>query len=215
VRKPALKPHWIGNPELDQAMRQTLRAKVMWQGLTVEGALSAIQKITTLRSVELISEGAELVAQSFTTVDAHVAEAQLSYRRTYFKTLASFAWGENLDEHEPLAEIAPVTLTSAVTLPVKPIHGTIALKHTWSAPQRRVSLSQDEKPTGAWNRLDLSMHTAWDHFDLAVEVSNLLDHNYTQHMSYARNPFARGDLIYEAGRALRFSLKASFKKRNE
>jgi iron complex outermembrane receptor protein len=65
-----------------------------------------------------------------------------------------------------------------------------------------VDVSLNETTTDGWNRWDLGLDLAADHWTGSLVVANLFNEQYAQHLSYLRNPFASGAKVREPGRTL-------------
>jgi iron complex outermembrane receptor protein len=203
LQKPAGKPWWLGNPTLETALRHTLRGKVTQGPFELEAAVSRVNRYVVLQRASFAtSDSTRQQVQSYGGANADMVEAQFSYSGSWLTQRACFAWGQDRSLDEPLAEMSPFYLETVLSHHVRRLQGPLWLRHTWTAAQRRVSNSQNERATGAWNRVDLGLTAEWQPFTLSLEMDNVLDHTYAQHLSYARNPFSAGDIVWEAGRTL-------------
>ncbi len=45
--------------------------------------------------------------------------------------------------------------------------------------------------------------------NISVDVENLLDYNYYQHLSFLRDPFMANNQVYEPGRVFRITFKTN------
>jgi iron complex outermembrane recepter protein len=207
VRKP-MGAWWIGNPDLNAALRHTLRGRVYRGPLSLELGLSHVADYAELtRSSFALTDSTRQAVESYRGVEAHLVEAQARWSGRWFETRASFVWGQNLDDEGPLAEISPPTLESTLHSPWAMPGGLQPwLRHTWTGAQSRVSAVLNESPTGAWNRFDLGLSGALGELAYSLELENLLDYSYSQHLSYLRNPFSAGMPVLEPGRSLRLRL---------
>ncbi|MFA7331904.1 MAG: hypothetical protein WC326_12615 [Candidatus Delongbacteria bacterium] len=203
LRKPAGKPWWLGNPELDAALRHTLRGRIARGPFECEAAVSRVNGyVSPARAAFATSDSTSQAVQTWRGVAADMLEAQLRYAGAWLDSRASFAWGRDVEAGEALPEMTPLLVESTLRRPLPALAGEVWLRHSWSAAQRRVNTMLNERPTGAWNRLDLGLGATWKSLELALELDNLLDHAYAQHLSYARNPFSAGATVLESGRAL-------------
>lgn len=207
VQKPGGKPWWIGNPELKAAMRQTLRGRAYLGPISFEAAFSRVADYAERAKASFAtSDSTSQVAETWQGVDADLVELQARYASRFAGLRTGFVWGRNLDAEEPLSEISPFFVETTLNSPRLPLGATAWVRHVWTAPQRRVSATLAEAPTGAWNRIDLGLETELRQLVVALELENLLDHEYAQHLSYLRNPFGSGQPVMEPGRALRLRL---------
>lgn len=210
VRKPMGKPWWIGNPELNVALRHTLRGRVYVGGLSFEAALSRVGDYAERVSGSFApSDSTRQSVETWTGVDADLVELQARWTSRFLELRSGHVWGRNLDFEEPLAEVSPLFVESTLSSPEGPLASRVWLRHVWTAAQRRVASSAGESPTGAWNRLDLGFEGRVGAWACSLELENLLDHTYSQHLSYLRNPFSAGQRVLEPGRSLRLHLSWS------
>lgn len=198
VRKPMGKPHWVGNPGLDDPVRVTLREEYRRGGLRLAGHLSYVDGYVQLASRTVGTTN----YQTFAGVDAYIASVTARFDHAWFSAGAAWTWGEQVDDHRPLAEMRPLTTDLALTPPPA---GRLSGRLTWThaLEQTRVDPSQLELPTDAWDRLDLVVGVDLGPADLRIAVENLTDETYARHLSYARNPFAAGVRVNEPGRVIR------------
>jgi iron complex outermembrane receptor protein len=118
----------------------------------------------------------------------------------------AYSVGQNLSADSPLPEIPP-------------LQGTVGLKYAWGASffaeanerwaarQNRVDPSLGESATAAWYVTDLRMGASYQGLQLVLELRNLLDRQYVEHLSYLRDPFASGLRVPEPGRTLLATLR--------
>ena len=71
---------------------------------------------------------------------------------------------------------------------------------------KRIDNLLKESASAAWNTVSLNVSYGISNFILNFEVDNILNHNYSRHLSYARNPFASGMKVYDPGRTFRFTI---------
>jgi iron complex outermembrane receptor protein len=64
----------------------------------------------------------------------------------------------------------------------------------------------NESATPSWNKFDLGLAYSFSSFTLNLEVDNIANQNYYQHLSYFRNPFSSGARVYEPGRTIRLRI---------
>lgn len=204
--KPGTKPDWVGNPELKDPLRATVRAALQKNLIQLEVFTTHIWNYPYLakRSIE------DAMYQTYEGVDALLAGANIFATWKYFDGGVNWNWGEKTEDNSPMAEIQPVTLYLGASSPVvgQYFSGHILYQH--AAGQGRVDESLDETTSGAWNRVDLGVSMEKDQFKLTLDAENLTNVLYSQHLSYLRSPFASGLRIYEPGRTFRAILSYSF-----
>ena len=102
-------------------------------------------------------------------------------------------------------EIPPFSLRYTAKSPtVSGLSGYV--RHTYNDAQTRVDEDLQEAPTTSWHRVDLGVTYRLKDVRLALEVNNLTDELYYQHMSYLRNPYSSGARLYEPGRTVYLNL---------
>ncbi len=200
VRKPGGKPTWLGNPELADPIRATARAG--WQCGTLRAEVFgthvwnypylASQMVGTARY------------QTYEGVDALLAGASAGASFLYFDASVNWNWGEKTDTNKPLAEIQPLTFNLSAESPTFGLFYARGL-YQHATGQHRVDSALDEETTGAWNRVDLGLIMEHDIVLVSLDVVNLTNVQYTQHLSYLRNPFASGLRVYEPGTVLKLT----------
>jgi len=203
--RPMNKPDWSGNPTLKQPIRATLRTSLQTDFLTLELFGNYV-----LNYVDIVVKKKEMKnAMTYDNVNAIIAGANLKFNYKWLTTELSYLWGENEDNKKPLAEIAPLSISSKVEIPIVE-NLSVSLTHRWENAQKRVNPDLKEFSTPAWNTLGLGLQYSfsWLHFDL--QIQNLLNHNYYRFLSFSRNPFSAGMPVYEPGRV--FMLTVYFNK---
>lgn len=204
VDRPGTNPTWLGNPDLADPRRATVRAALQHEHWQAE--------IFATRVWDYVYPVRRMVNeqgfQTFAGIDAWLAGAHLGYRWRHVAATASWNWGEQVDSGAALAEIQPLSFTvTAQTPAVGSWVGRARYEHAMK--QSRVDASLGEFATEAWNRVDLGIEGALAHWTVMLSVDNLLDETYAQHLSYLRNPFRAGVQVLEPGRS--FRLAASFR----
>ena len=205
VDRPGPKPTWIGNPDLRDPKRATLRAELRAPHLRCEvfGARLWDYVYPVARSA-----GGQAY-QTCAGIDALTAGADLSLTWRRVELGATWNWGEKSAGRSPLAEIRPLLLTAAArTPPVGPATGRLSYVH--AVRQDRVDAGLNETASGPWDRVDLGVDVATRGWTLLIDAENVLDELYAQHLSYLRNPFASGLRVLEPGRTLRFAARIGY-----
>jgi iron complex outermembrane receptor protein len=205
VRRPMMpvrRPDWIGNPELDAPVRATLRG-VAWLG-AVEAEAHASRVADYVEPVRA-AIGMTPVT-TYAGVEAALAGVRLAARGRHLEWRAAYTAGWNLSGDRPLAEMAPLTASVTGRMPLgRGLEGLARIEG--AGRQSRVDPALAETGTPGWARLDLGI--GWRgprgaHVEL--EVENVTDAYFAQHLSYVRDPFASGARVTEPGRTVRITL---------
>ena len=198
IHKPMGKPHWLGNPELDDPVRAGLRGEYRRGPWTVATHVSYVDGYVQL--AKRVIGGVPY--QTFAGVDALLASAAVRFERPWCSVGAAWTWGERTADAVPLAEMRPLTWDLSL---IAPRYSRLDGRATWThaVEQTRIDPEQNELSTGAWDRFDLVLGIDLGPARLALAAENLTDETYSSHLSYARNPFAAGLRVHEPGRTLR------------
>jgi iron complex outermembrane receptor protein len=202
VQKMGDKPWWSGNPALDAPLRATARMQLRSRNVRLEAYCSRVEGYVVPRR----RDTADHAYLTYGNADAVLAGANLDLQWRYLQASASVGYGENLQGgNHPLAEIRPASVRVKGLTPARAGVRSF-LRWSAAAEQNRVDVALSEAPTPAWQRLDLGILGSWSRLDLQLEVENLLDADYYQHLSYVRDPFASGARVHDPGRVLRVRL---------
>lgn len=203
VRRPMMmgtrKPDWTGSPSLRAPVRASLRGE--WRSSLARLELGG--SYVDAYVLPFARRSGTTSAVTYVNTDVALATARADGRMGVFEWSTSYTLGWNLDGDRALAE-APPFLASLVARPSLG-HGLRALVRFEAAgAQRRVDTTLMELPTAAWGRADLGIDwipTARTRF--ALEVDNVTNALYAEHLSYARDPFSAGVRVQEPGRSVR------------
>jgi iron complex outermembrane receptor protein len=201
LRRMMGQPHWAGNPTLTQPVRTGLEATAQWQNVGLRLYGNHVWNYVYLER----RQAQAMNWQTYRGVRALLwgGEARLTLPWGWLQT--GYTWGENLTNRSPLAEIQPWTIQARVQTPEKEALHVWATA-TYHTRQGRVDRALQETPTPSWYRLDLGVRYRYQIAELRLEVFNVLDRTYRQHLSYVRNPYAAGRPVYEPGRTFAISL---------
>lgn len=197
VRRPMGNPWWAGNPDLDAPVRLSLRSSLRGRGAKIElfGAHVWDYNNFVRRSV-----GTQTY-QTYANADAVMVGLNLSGSWRYLDVVAGYTWSENTTNDEPLAEIPPFALTYTVKSPT--YQGLAAYaRHAFNDAQTRVDYAINEETTPSWHRFDIGASYRLNAMRFSLEVTNLTDELYFQHLSYMRNPYSSGMRVHEPGRTV-------------
>lgn len=204
VRRMAPKPSWMGNPGLRAPVKAALR------GALERGRVNAEAFVTYVDDYVALAPHAS-GTQSFVTydnVDAFMAGVTAQGSWTLADLRAAYTFAQNLTTDGPLAEIPP--LTGAATLRSPSFGGlTPYVRVEAAAAQLRVDAGLHEATTAAWMRLDAGATFAYGPVAVSLDLENVTDALYYQHLSYLRDPFAAGLQVYEPGRLVRLGAQVA------
>jgi len=143
---------------------------------------------------------------TYAAIDALMAGANIRLTADFLEISAGYIWAENSGTNTPLSEIPPLKLsTMLVSPPLYEVTGFI--RHTYTDAQTRVDATLSERPTPACNTIDVGLTYSFGVVQFTLEANNVTNAVYYQHLSYQRDPFASGAVVFEPGRTLRASLR--------
>jgi iron complex outermembrane receptor protein len=202
VQKPMNKPWWSGNPNLGQPYRATLRGSIRYGPALLELYGTHIWDYVYLAKTQ--AGGTKYM--TYENIDAALAGVNLNASWTYLDLRATYTWGENRSADTPLAEIAPLTISARVKSPnYRGFEGFI--ESTYNDAQMRIDENLSERATSSWYRVDLGGNYSYRDLVLTLEVGNITNELFYQHLSYLRNPFASGVSVWEPGTTVTLGLR--------
>jgi iron complex outermembrane recepter protein len=202
VTRPKGSATWAGNPTLRQPVRGTVRGSLVYDRVQLELYATHIWDYTNLAKATVN----QVNYQTYGNINALMLGTNLSARFEYVEIDAGYIWAKNRTTGRPLAEIAPLKISTKLVTPG--LHKVSAyLKHTYNDAQTRVDVSLSERTTPAYNKFDVGLTYALGYVQFSLEAENITNTLYYQHLSYLRDPFASGALVYEPGRTIRLSMK--------
>lgn len=200
-RAPMNNPWWSGNPELSAPVRASLRTQATGYGVTLDLSASHVWNYVE----QIRASSGTKTYRTYQNVDAVLLSAGLSGSWKYFDFNAAYTHATNTGSDSALVEIAPLALVSRLKIPVG--RTSLAfLRHTYNDAQTRIDRSLGETPTPAWHRFDIGAQIKVSPVMINLEIRNLADELYYQHLSYARNPYASGSRVFEPGRTVALSV---------
>jgi iron complex outermembrane receptor protein len=113
----------------------------------------------------------------------------------------AYTLGENVSMDEPLAEIPPMELNAGLKYNAN--KWNVQFNSRFVMEQDRVSLSFNEQKSSAFQVFDFSAYyTVWKGLSLSLNIENIFDENYVEHLSRAyKNQIPGTNSIYfEPGR---------------
>ncbi|MCU0332394.1 MAG: hypothetical protein MUC75_03370, partial [Ignavibacteriaceae bacterium] len=183
IQRPMTNPNWSGNPTLNQPMRGTVRGSVNYQRIRLELFATQAWNYVNLTNT---SVGMKPYT-TYENVNAYFLGLNFGFEWKFIKMNASYTYAQNTTNESPLSEIQPLSVSTSLTSPS--FYNTfVYLKHTYNDAQLRV----DELASA---------------FLISLEVENITNALYYQHLSYLRDPFASGSRVFEPGTTVRLNFR--------
>jgi outer membrane receptor protein involved in Fe transport len=201
VQRPGTKAWRSGNPGLKASVRASLRGVVAGYGATLEASAGHVWDYINVAGTTAGGRN----YWTFENVDAVLLSVGLKGNWRYLQLAAGYTWANRDPGNRPLAEVPPLYLTYTLRSP-RVGKGWAYWRHAYNDAQTRVDEALLEQPTESWNRFDAGIVYDIHPVRLSLEVENVFDELYTQHMSYLRSAFATGVRVYEPGRVIRFNV---------
>jgi iron complex outermembrane recepter protein len=204
VQKPMGKPWWSGNPDLKAPVRGTIRGRITTPVGKIELYGTQIWDYANLMKTGIPVDMGTRAYMSFENVEARLAGVNLTLNRRYFGLRAAYTIGKNVTENRALAEVQPFTLETTLKAPRWNGLG-LWLRHIYNDAQTRVDVSLNETPSSDWQRFDLGLSWKGERLAMNMEIENLAGEEYSQHLSYQRDPFASKTRVLAPGLQLRLA----------
>ena len=201
VERPPGKAWRAGHPGLRAPVRASLRGTLAGGGMSLEASAAYVWDYVNLNGATVDSQ----TYWTYANVDAVLLSVGLQADWRYLQLAAGYTWANRYPDDTPLAEVPPLYVTYTLRSPSIG-RGWLYWRHMYNDAQHRVDLEIDEVPTDSWNRFDAGIVYDVHSLRLSLEVENIFDELYTQHLSYLRSPFASGVRVYEPGRSVRFNV---------
>jgi iron complex outermembrane receptor protein len=215
---------WIGNPNIDpeQHHQIELGATAAYESWNI-GASAYYNKVNdyilrdnaTGQDGILQSDNADI----YRNIDATLMGFELSggidlMNGLNLSATAAYTYGENDDDNRPLAQIAPLEVGTAVEYSTA--DWMAGLRMRASAKQNRadigsVTSGQDIEETGGYAVFDLYGKVwAFEPFDIALGVTNVLDKTYSNHLNRSSSFDNEVTKVNEPGRSFFLRVNADF-----
>ena len=205
VQKPMGKPAWVGNQNLSNPKRATLRGTINYSNIRLELFGSHIYDYISLYRQMANSTP----YMTYKNIDAIIIGFNINWQWSYLDINTSYTRGDNRSNGYPLAEILPLQISGTLRSPeFNGFRGT--LKYRYSDAQTRIDPTLDETSTPSWHKIDLGLSYVLDNLHFSLDLENITNELYYQHLSYLRSPFSSGAKVFEPGRTIRFNI--SFNK---
>jgi iron complex outermembrane receptor protein len=213
---------WVGNPELNPPRNTEADLGASFTGGRLRAELSLFRSwiadfVTVYQAARLhaVPGVATPFAKSYANVDAAIwgGELELSIVATPRLTLTlggSFTQGrqdpepsQNIDS-EYLPEMLPPLGRAAVRYDAGSWFAEAI--GVFSGAEDEVDTDLNEVPTPGWGILNLRGGFSVGPFSLVLGIDNVFNRLYREALSYARDPFRSGALVWEPGRSATLSL---------
>ena len=204
VQKPMAKPNWSGNPTLNQPIRTTLRGSIGYNYLNLELFGTRVWNYINLKKDAVGTKQ----YTTYENVDAYIIGFNLNFNWNFIEVNAGYTYAQNTSRDTPLSETPPFNILTKLMSPAF-FNTVIYVTHTYNNSQSRVDGSLNETTTPAWNRIDAGAVYNAGLFLISIEVENITNALYYQHLSYLRDPFASGNKVFEPGTTVRLNLRFS------
>lgn len=194
-------PNWSGNPNLKQPIKISFRASFVYRVFNIEGFLNHVNNYVNVVKKPITGKA----VMTYENINANILGINTGVDFKFLESNLSFLYGENLTNSSALSEISPLAVTTTVHFP-EVIGINISATHQYENGMKRVDPLLNETTSAAWNTISLNLSYSIGNIGLNFEVDNLLNYNYSRHLSYVRNPFASGMKVFDPGRTFRFTI---------
>lgn len=204
VKKPGTKPAWSGNPNLSQPIKFGLRSLLTYKDVSLELFGSNVWNYNNLAK-KTVNDANYL---TFSNIDARIYGGNIYYNHPNIDFNLSYVWAKNNSNNTPLAEIPPLSIKTKLISPML-YNFNVYARHTYNDAQTRIDENLNERTSGAWNKIDFGISYNWSNLNISLDIENVLDYNYFQHLSFLRDPFMANSQVYEPGRVFRITFKTN------
>jgi iron complex outermembrane recepter protein len=195
------RPWWSGNPSLAGPKRGTVRGRLSALPATFEVYGTRAWDYVAVRPVSVDGQP----YKTYENVSATIMGFQAKAEWRLLSANAHFTRAQNISDGVPMAETPPLTFEAVARSPrYRKVQASLSL--TRASSQSRVDGKVDEEGTPSWTRLDARVTYAGPQYHVTLEIANLTNTLYYQHLSYLRDPFSSGNKVYEPGRTARLSV---------
>jgi len=194
-------PWWAGNPELRLPLRVSVRPEIRWRGLTLGGSVSHVWDYPDLTG----TVKNDIRYRTYRSINALLIGASANGSWRHLEISAGYTWARNERTDSALVEVPPFFLITTLRSPAWRGLGAYA-RWTYNDAQTRVDRLLSESPSTSWHRFDLGVTMTLRAIRLSLEMLNVVDELYYQHLGYLRNPYSSGARVYEPGRTVSLTL---------
>lgn len=216
---------WVGNPELDPGLNTgaDISATLSRPRLHLSGSLFGNllgDNITVVNRTRqnTVPGVMNTAARSYANTDAKLYGAEVSMVATlpghlFLSGDASYVRGRQDADYEKgilsenMAETPPQRFRAALRYDTG--KWWTEGEGVFSGPQTHVAADLREEPTPAWEIANVRGGVQRGALSLTAGVTNLFDREYHEHLSYQRDPFRSGVVVYEPGRS--FFINAGYR----
>ena len=205
VRKPMGNPIWLGNPTLSQPVKYSLRPTLYTRYFNFSLYSHFVTDYITFANREVGTQK----YKTYQNIDVLLTGFIWNLKYKNLQVTSGYTYAENQTSKKPVSEIAPFYLITSLSAPTyKNI--TVTVTHTFNDAQTRVNDEMDEYPTSSWHTFDLSLNYKYKEYLVALEIDNILDETYAQHLSYMRDPFGSGLPVTDPGMSIQLNILTNF-----
>lgn len=203
LKRPMGNPYWIGNPNLNEPVRSSLRTSLNLPEFSLGAYASYIHNYFYLTGA---AAGMQRY-RTFINIDAFIAG--LTARANignYIVSEVSYTYGENASNGQSLTEIYPLEVSTRITSPE--FHNVkLHAEERYNNARKRVDAALGETPSSAWNTVDFG--ATWNNgaYVVGADVENALDNSYSKFLSYERDPFSNDMRVVAPGTTVRINLR--------
>ena len=209
---------WVGNPELDPSRNTGVNVAVSYRHrrFQVNSTLyrdSVQDYVTPVRQVRIQTASGVMnaLARSYENVAATLTGGDIDFSGSLtgallFSGSAAFTRGSKTPDPQRgitspyLAEMPPVMGRAALRYDKARVFGEV--EAVVAASQDRVDSDLLEQPTPGYTVFNLRVGGKVKMLRLSFALDNVLDRQYTNHLSYQRDPFRSGVRVPEPGRSV-------------
>jgi iron complex outermembrane receptor protein len=217
---------WVGDPTLAPSRNTGLDVAAGWEGGGARLAVTFFHQrigdyvgVVPAARLSAVLGVVNAQARSFANVDARLTGGEVTAGLAVGGRLSlagDLAYTRGTQEADPgrgvaggpVAEMPPLLGHASVRYDDGRTY--LALEGVFAARQDRVDAALGEAPSPAWAVANVRAGMRWRKLLATVGVSNLLDADYVEHLSYQRDPFRTGARVPEPGRNLYVNLSARF-----
>ncbi len=219
LKKPMLKPDWVGNPNLNPVKNNEIDAgfsvnkgMVLFKGNIFYSDLTDYIYLVKITNLSNPSKK----ALSYQNIDAHIYGGDLSVFSALTDNISlelglSYQKGKKdsgIFNDDDLMEIPPLKTRLAVKYEDTNYSGT--LETIYSRKQKNVDSDLNEQETKSYVVFNVKGNVNIGSLEINLGINNIFDKNYYTYLSYLRSPFSTGTKVPEPGRFIYLNLIFSF-----